>query len=106
MGALLLTVVPWKAGKMLKKKDFDAETEITIYDEALVYLRDGHWQFRMYLPTEKKYVVRSLKTTNRAFAIERGKNLFYDIRAEVRNGEKLFSMTTKDAVTARCSWDS
>jgi integrase len=85
---------------VLKKKDFDPETEITIYDEALVYLRDGHWQFRMYLPTEKKYVVRSLKTRNRAIAIEKGKDLFHDIRAEVRDGKKLFSMTTKEAVTA------
>ena len=84
---------------MLKKKDFDAETEIPIYDEALVYLRDAHWQFRMYLPTEKKYVVRSLKTKNRARAIEKGKDLFHDIRAEVLNGKKLFSMTTKEAVT-------
>lgn len=54
----------------------------------------------MYLPSEKKYVVRSLKTKNRAIAIEKGKDLFHDIRAEVRNGKKLFSMTTKDAVTA------
>ena len=79
---------------MLKKKEFDAETEVAIYDEALVYLRDGHWQFRMYLPTEKKYVVRSLKTRNRAIAEAKGKDLYHDIRAEVRNGKKLFSMTT------------
>lgn len=85
---------------MLKKKDFDAQTEVTIFDEALVYLRDGHWQFRIYLPSEKKYVVRSLKTTNRSTAIDRGKDLYHDIRAEVRNGKKLFSMTTKEAVDA------
>ena len=85
---------------MLKKKDFDPQAEVSIFDEALVYLRYGHWQFRMYLPTEKRYIVRSLKTKSRAIAIEKGKDLFHDIRAEVRNGKKLFSMTTKDAVTA------
>jgi integrase len=83
---------------VIKKKQFDDQTEIQIFDEALVYLRDDHWQFRMYLPSEKKYVVRSLKTKNRAIAIEKGKDLFHDIRAEVRNGKKLFSKTTKEAV--------
>jgi hypothetical protein len=85
---------------VLKKKDFDPQAEVSIFDEALVYSRGGHWQFRMYLPTEKKYVVRSLKTRNKAIAIEKGKDLFHDIRAEVRNGKKLFSITTKDAVAA------
>ena len=83
---------------MLKKKQFDDQTEVQIFDEALIYLRDDHWQFRMYLPTEKRYVVRSLKTKNRAIAIEKGKDLFHDIRAEVRNDKKLFSKTTKEAV--------
>jgi integrase len=85
---------------VLKKKNFNEETEIPIFDEAIIYLRDGHWQFRMYLPTERKYVVRSLKTKNRAIAIAKGKDLFHDIHAEVRNGKKLFSMTAKEAVTA------
>lgn len=82
---------------MLKKKEF-SDSEIVIYDEALLYLRDGMWQFRMYLPTEKKYIVRSLKTRNRALAIDKGKKLFLEINADVLSGKKMFSKTTKEAV--------
>jgi len=82
---------------VLKKKDF-SESEVTIFDEALLYLRDDMWQFRMYLTTEKKYIVRSLKTRNRALAIDKGKKLFFQINADVLNGKKMFSKTTKEAV--------
>jgi hypothetical protein len=33
----------------LKKQHFDPESEIPIFNNALVYVRDGHWQFRMYV---------------------------------------------------------
>ena len=59
----------------LKKQHFDPEAEIPIFNNALVYVRDGHWQFRMYVAAEKKYVVRSLKTRNRATAIHKGEDI-------------------------------
>ena len=82
----------------LKKQHFDPEAEIPIFNNALVYLRDGHWQFRMYVTAEKKYVVRSLKTRNRATAIHKGEDMYHEILMEVKSGKKLFSMTTKEAV--------
>jgi hypothetical protein len=33
----------------LKKQHFDPESEIPIFNDALAYVRDGHWQFRMAL---------------------------------------------------------
>ncbi len=82
---------------MLKKKIFD-DTEIPIFDEAIVYQRGEYWQFRMYLKAEKKYIVKSLHTRNRAFAIDKGKTLFHEIYASVQAGKKLFSLTCKEAV--------
>ncbi len=83
---------------MLKKQIFDPESEIPIFNDALVYVRDGHWQFRMYVAAEKKYVVRSLKTRNRATAISKAEDMYHEILMEVKSGKKLFSLTTKEAV--------
>jgi integrase len=83
---------------MLKKKEWDSEFEIPIFDEALVYVRDGYWQFRMYVTAEKRYVVKSLKTRNRHIAVDRGKQLYLELLSEVASGKKLFSMTAKEAV--------
>lgn len=83
---------------MLKKREFDSEFEIPIYDDALVYVRDGYWQFRMYVAAEKKYVVKSLKTQNRHIAVEKGKQLYHEIFAQLASGKKMFTMTAKEAV--------
>jgi len=81
----------------LKKKDF-SDREVPIFDEALVYERSGHWQFRMYLRSEKKYVVKSLETSNRNRAIELGKKKYFEIQACLDSGKKYFSLTTKECV--------
>jgi integrase len=82
----------------LKKQHFDPESEVPIFNNALVYVRDGHWQFRMYVAPEKKYVVRSLKTQNRSTAISKAEDMYHEILMEVKSGKKLFSITTKEAV--------
>ncbi|MGO9339675.1 MAG: tyrosine-type recombinase/integrase [Terracidiphilus sp.] len=82
---------------MLKKKVFD-DTEVPIFEEAIVYQRGEYWQFRMYLAAEKKYIVKSLHTRNRALAIDKGKTMFHEIFASVQAGKKLFSFTCKEAV--------
>ncbi len=62
----------------IKKKDF-ADEEIAIFDEAFVYKRGEYWQFRMWLNKEGKYARKSLRTTNRTMAIERGKDAYLEI---------------------------
>ena len=81
----------------LKKKIFN-EQEETIFDEAVIYKRGEYWQFRVWLEKEKKYVRQSLKTTKRNVAIEKAKDLYLAIYSKVQEGNKFFSMTSKEAV--------
>jgi hypothetical protein len=53
---------------VLKKKVYDADEE-AIFDEAVIYKRVDYWQFRMWLPRERKYARLSLKTRNRSTAM-------------------------------------
>jgi len=69
----------------LKKKSF-GEDELLIFDDAIIYQRDGLWQFRMWLPTERKYVRKTLNTRNQTTAIERGKDLYLRLYADMRQG--------------------
>ncbi len=81
----------------LKKKEF-AEEEITIFDEAVIYKRGDYWQFRMWLQKEGKYARKSLRTTNRNTAIEKGKEAYLEIFANQKMGKTYFSLTAKDGV--------
>jgi integrase len=83
----------------LKKKPNGVD-EIAIFDEAEILLRNGVWQFRMYLPEEKKYIRRSLRTRVRDSAIDSAKDLFFEIKANQKAGKKQFAKTTKQAVEA------
>ena len=83
----------------LKKKPNGVD-EIAIFDEAEIQLRNGVWQFRMYLPEEQKYIRRSLRTRKRDSAIDSAKDLFFEIKANQRAGKKQFAKTTKQAVEA------
>jgi len=83
----------------LKKKPNGVD-EIAIFDEAEILLRNGVWQFRMYLPEEKKYIRRSLRTRIRDSAIDSAKDLFIEIKANQKAGKKQFAKTTKQAVEA------
>ena len=65
----------------VKKKKFN-ENEITIFDEALIYKRGEHWQFRMWLEDEKKYARRSLKTKKETEAKELAKSLYFKIYSQ------------------------
>jgi len=54
------------------KKPSLKPNEIAIYDEALIYQSGEYWQMRIWLAKEKKYARFSLRTRNRATAIDRG----------------------------------
>ena len=81
----------------LKKKSF-GEDELLIFDDAIIYQRDGLWQFRMWLPTERKYVRKTLNTRNQTTAIERGKDLYLRLYADMRQGKSYFSITAREGV--------
>ena len=86
----------------MRKQEFDKD-EIAIYDGAVIYLRGEHWQFRMWLPGEGKYARRSLNTRHQGTAIERGRDLYLDIMAKLRQGKSHFSINAKQAVERYCS---
>ena len=81
----------------LKKQNFTQE-EIPIFDEAVVYRRGEYWQFRIWLNDERKYARKSLRTRSQATAIERGKEAYLEIYANLKAGKTYFSITTKEGV--------
>lgn len=82
---------------VIKKQDF-GEDEIVIFDEGIVYKRGDYWQFRLWLRKEGKYVRRSLGTRNRTTAIEKGKQLYLELLANLKQGKTYFSIDAKRAV--------
>ena len=81
----------------LKKQTFD-DDEIAIFDEAIIYKRGDYWHFRMWLAGEGKYARKSLKTRSRSTAIDRGRDSYLEILANMKMGKKYFSITTKEGV--------
>ena len=64
--------------KVQKEKLFDGRHGATIMTS-----RHGMWYFRIWLDTENKYLLRSLKTKNKAEAIIRGEEQFIEVRTMV-----------------------
>jgi integrase len=81
----------------LKKAKFDADEE-AIFDEAIIYKREEIWQFRMWLPNERKYARLSLKTRSRATAIDKAKQRYHELMAQQLQGKSYFSKTAKQGV--------
>jgi len=81
----------------MKKKVFK-DGEIAIFDDACIYKRGEYWQFRMWLEKENKYARKSLRTRNQTTAIERGKDAYLEIHANMKLGKTYFSITTKEGV--------
>jgi integrase len=82
---------------VIKKQDF-GEDEVVIFEEAIVYKRGDYWQFRLWLRKENKYVRRSLGTRSRATAIDKGKELYLELLANLKQGKTYFSIDAKKAV--------
>lgn len=81
----------------LKKAEFN-DDEIPIFEEALVYKRGEYWQMRMWLAKEHKYARFSLKTRNRATAIDKAKLHYHELMAGQLQGKSYFSITTRMGV--------
>lgn len=67
--------------------------------------RNGHiYQCRVWLPTEKKYLRRSLKTTDYETAIIRGEKLILETHSDIASGRKLFGITLEELVDHYINW--
>jgi integrase len=71
-----------------------------VYDgEIMIYKTTNSgdvWQMRMWIGSEKKYVRESLRTRNKIEATEEAKRRFLNYNHLVKNGQKIFSITTNE----------
>lgn len=81
----------------LKKQKFK-DSEIPIFEDAVIYKRGDYWQFRMWLTKENRYARRSLRTRSETTAIEKGKECYFEIYGNTLQGKTYFSLTTKQGV--------
>lgn len=83
---------------MALKKQLFRDDETPIFDDAIIYKRGDQWQFRMWLEKEHKYVRKSLRTKNKATALDRAKSYYLEIHSNVQQGKTYFSISTKEGV--------
>jgi hypothetical protein len=57
----------------------------------------GVWQFNMWIKRENKHFRQSLRTKNRDLALDKGEELFYEIKHKIRNSKKVFAPSIKTA---------
>lgn len=83
---------------MVSKKKRFGDDEIPIFDDGCIYKRGDYWHFRLWLKAENKYARKSLGTTNRATAIEKGKKFYVELLGNIERGKKYFSLNAKEGV--------
>lgn len=82
-----------------KKKHFnEALCEEQIFKDAVLYKRGDYWQVRFWLPKEHKYARFSLKTKNKATAIDKAELHYHELKAMELQNKKYFSITTQMGV--------
>jgi hypothetical protein len=101
--AKLPNYAPKKLGKK-KNKTTDKTVRRTDHFDILDgrvrifrYERSGDiWQMQFYVPDEKKYMRKSLRTSDRETAMKIAENDYIFYRAKTLSGEKLFSLTAEE----------
>lgn len=83
---------------MAIKKHTFTDSEIAIFDEAIIYKRGEYWHFRMWLNSEGKYARKSLRTRSQSTAIELAKDYYLEILSNLKMGKTYFSISTKEGV--------
>ena len=64
-------------------------------DKGMIYITpysNGKWYFRTWIPEEKKYLRKSLRTTNKKDAIRLAEKEYLDVYATMQRGHKIFGM--------------
>ena len=79
--------------KVQKEQLFDGR-----HGASIMTSRHGMWYFRIWLDAENKYLLRSLKTKNKAEARIRGEQQFIEVMADKQKGIRYHSISTKEAV--------
>ena len=64
----------------------------------------GVYQFRMWVPDEKKYLRRSMKTTDKETAINRAEEMVFKVHSDLATGRKLFRITLGELVEKYLQW--
>lgn len=71
-----------------------------IYDGLIRIYRTTHsgdvYQMRMWIGEERKYIRKTLKTRDKALAIDRAKAEYHGYLARIHSGEKIFSISAKE----------
>jgi integrase len=62
------------------------------------------YQFQMWIPEEKKYLRKSLKTKDLETAMQRGEDLYLQTFSDVKSGRKLFGITLQELSDAYLKW--
>ena len=90
------------ARKPRKSKGTWSTHEHEIFDGAGKVFRTAqsgeNYQFSMWLPSEKKYLRKTLKTRDLETALTRGKELYLQTYADIQTGKKMFGMTLQELV--------
>ena len=88
--------------KPRKSKGTWSTHEHEIFDGAGKVFRTAqsgdNYQFSMWLPSEKKYLRKTLKTRDLETALTRGKELYLQTYADIQTGKKMFGMTLQELV--------
>jgi hypothetical protein len=64
------------------------------------------WQFRMWIAEEKKYLRKTLQTTDTDTAIKRAETKYLEIYSDVKTGKKIFGITLSELICAYIAWRS
>ena len=64
------------------------------------------WQFRMWIAEEKKYLRKTLQTTDTDTAIKRAETKYLEIYSDVKTGKKIFGITLRELIFAYIAWRS
>ena len=86
--------------KLRPSKSFTEQHQI-LGGDAIVYRTKQNgdvFQFRTWIAGEKKYYRKTLKTRDLETALGRGREMFLDIKVELRLGKKIFGLTIGELV--------
>jgi integrase len=88
-------VKPKRVRKAVRMSD-----EFDILDGEVRLFHTTHsgdiWQMRMHVPSEQKYVRKSLRTRDKEAAIKLARAEYISVSARIQNGEKIFSISAKE----------
>lgn len=62
------------------------------------------WQFRMWVPEEKKYVRKTLKTRDFETAVQRAETLYLQLYSDIASGKKLFGICLGELIEQYLKW--